>query len=496
MNFPILVMSGVSKAFGASRALDGVDFEVAEGEVHALVGENGAGKSTLIKILAGVYEADSGAIMFAGVAVDPAIRPLPISFVHQDLGLVSTMSVAENVALVSGYPESRGLISWRRVASEARRVLNLIGVTIDVESPVSALGVAERSLVAIARGLAVNARVLVLDEPTAALPAADVERLFRAIRRLRHEGVSVVYVTHRLDEVFEVADRVTALRDGRRAGVAGVSETHPEELVTMIVGRRLIDVFPTPPARTERPVLELHDVETSQAGPINLTLHAGEILGLVGLRGAGHDSIGRAIFGDVPLLGGRMVIKDETFLTPRPLSVMRCGIGFVSSKRAEEGLAGTLTVGENLFPRPAVGGDDHSQLLNPQAETRQARRVLNKYGVRPSEPLRAASMLSGGNQQKLVLARWMELGSEILVLEEPTIGVDIGSKADIYSLLMAKVANGGAAVVVSSDFEEVAGICHRALVFDRGGIVADLSGAGLTQSALTRLASDSVGPPK
>jgi ribose transport system ATP-binding protein len=464
---------------------------VAEGEIHALVGENGAGKSTLIKILAGVYKADAGDIRFKGRDGVSDVRKFPISFVHQDLGLVGTMTVAENIALVSGYAERSGLIAWRSVADEARRIMDLMGVAMDVERPVSSLAIAERSLVAIARGLAVDARLLILDEPTAALPAADVHRLFQVVRRLRDDGISVVHVTHRLDEVFEIGDRVTVLRDGRKAGTVGVAETTPADLVAMIVGRRLSDVFPSSPRLAGTPVLNLKDVETNQAGPVSLTLNSGEILGFVGLRGAGHDSVGRAIFGDVPLLAGQVVLRDTDVGKPHPLEMMRRGVGFVSSKRGEEALAETLSAQENLFPRPAMRRAADSAFMNPRAEAREANVVMRKYGVRPPDPNLAASMFSGGNQQKIVLARWMELGSEVLILEEPTIGVDIGAKAEIYNLLVARLAAGGAVIVVSSDFEEVAGICHRALVFDRGRIVAELPREELSQSAITRLASTS-----
>jgi ribose transport system ATP-binding protein len=491
MSAPILEVSGISKSFGGSRALDNVDFEVREGEIHALVGENGAGKSTLIKILAGVYQADEGTIRFQSVDGNPIVRPTPISFVHQELGLVATMTVAENIAMVSGYPSHKGLISWREVASNARRAMEIMGVDLEVDRAVSSLSMAEHSLVAIARGLAVDTRMFVLDEPTAALPADDVDRLFEVIRRLRSDGISVVHVTHRLDEVFQIADRVTVLRDGQRAGTVRVDETTPAELISLIVGRRLSEVFPTPPAQTGSPVLELIEVETPLAGPVSFTLCVGEILGLVGLRGAGHDSIGRAIFGDADLLAGSIVMSGKDVGTPTPISMMRRGVGFVSSKRGEEALAETLTARENLFPRPAMGGSFDDVLLRPRFELWRAFHVLHKFGVRPPDPAMTASMLSGGNQQKLVLARWIELGGLLLVLEEPTIGVDIGAKAEIYALLMKRLTEGGAVIVVSSDFEEVARICHRALVFDRGRIAAELPREELSQSTITRLASNS-----
>jgi ribose transport system ATP-binding protein len=485
---PLLEVSGVSKAFGGSRALNGVDFEVHAGEIHALLGENGAGKSTLIKILAGVYRADAGTVRFRSVEADPTVRAMPVSFVHQELGLVDTMTV-ENIALVSGYPNYRGLISWRKVGAKAKRVMETIGVDLEPDRPVSSLSMAERSLVAIARGLAVDARLFLLDEPTAALPADDVARLFKVLRRLSADGIGVVYVTHRLDEVFQVADRVTVLRDGQRAGVARVDEITPAGLIALIVGRRLSEVFPTPPALNGSPVLEVIEVKTPHAGPVSFTLHIGEILGLVGLRGAGHDSIGRAIFGDAPLLAGSIVVAGADAGIPAPLRMIRRGIGFVSSKRREEALAESLSARENLFLNPTIRGSRCSTLLRPRIELQRALDVLRRFDVRPPDPSIDVSSLSGGNQQKLVLARWMELGGRLLVLEEPTFGVDIGAKAEIYAMLMKRLAEGGAVIVVSSDFEEVASVCHRALVFNRGRVAAELSREELSQSTITSLAS-------
>jgi ribose transport system ATP-binding protein len=488
---PLLEVSELSKAFGASKALNRVDFEVREGEIHALLGENGAGKSTLIKVLAGVYRADAGTIRFRGDTVDPTVRAMPASFVHQELGLVDDMTIAENIALVLGYPTYHGLISWRGVENGARRVMKIMGIGLDVGRQVSSLSMAERSLVAIARGLAVQARLFVFDEPTAALPANDVARLFEVLRRLRADGIGVVYVTHRLDEVFQLADRVTVLRDGRKVAAARVDEIPRAGLIALIVGRRLSDLFPTPPAHTSSPVLEVIELEAPNVGPVSFTLHMGEILGLVGLRGAGHDSVGRAVFGDAPLLSGSVVVAGTEASKPAPLRMMRRGVGFVSSKRSEEALAGSLTARENLFLNPTIRAGAPGMLLQPRAEVHRALKVLHKFDVRPPDPSIGVTMLSGGNQQKLILARWMELGGRVLVLEEPTFGVDIGAKAEIYAMLVARLAEGGAVILVSSDFEEVASVCHRALVFNRGRVVAELPREKLSQSTLTSLASGS-----
>src|SRR5262249_21245011 len=336
---PILTVSGLTKRFTGTLALDRVDFDLRRGEVHALLGQNGAGKSTLIKILAGVYAADAGDIRFAGRPVDPGAEKLPIAFIHQDLGLVEWMTVGENVALLNGYPRSQlGLISWRQVRRAAADALSIMGSDLDPEARVTGLPAAERSLVAIGRALARKASILVLDEPTASLPEADVERLLQMLRRLRAGGIGIVYVTHRLDEVFRIADRITVLRDGRRVATVDSQSTSPRELIGMIVGRSMSDAFVRPAPSTERVVLEVGDAVSGHGGPVSFAIRAGETLGLVGLRGAGHHTIGRAIFGQMPLASGHISI-DGTVVDPTdPADAMRKGIGFVSSRRAEESI--------------------------------------------------------------------------------------------------------------------------------------------------------------
>jgi ribose transport system ATP-binding protein len=487
---PLLKVRGLSKAFGGSQALERVDFELQAGEIHALLGENGAGKSTLVKILAGIHRPDAGDILFQGVSISPSA--LPMSFVHQELGLADAMSVAENIALVSGYRRRTGLIRWRDVSRSAAEVLRVMGAEIDPERNVSVLAAADRSLVAIARGLAVDARLFSLDEPTAALPESDVARLFEVLRRLRGRGIGMIYVTHRLDEVFRLADRVTILRDGRKVATLGVADTTPSELVYLIVGRRLSEVIPTPPGQAGNPVLDLQDAVVGSVGPVSFSLHAGEIIGLVGLRGGGHDAIGRMICGDARLRSGSAHALGEEIGRCGVHESMRRGIAFITSKRAEEGLAPTLVVRENVFLNPVARSGTQLRLIPRRSERHRAAEVLERFDIRPRQPERIVATLSGGNQQKVLLARAMELDSKLLVLEEPTFGVDIGARAEIYLKLMQSVRQGLAAVVVSSDFKEVAGICDRAVVFNRGRVAAEVSRAELTAARLTQLATGAV----
>ncbi len=400
---------------------------------------------------------------------------MPITFIHQDLGLVDWMTVAENVAVQSGYPRDRfGLISWREVRQAARHALATIGSDIDPDVPVSKLAAAERSLVAIGRALAMKSDILVLDEPTAALPEADVSRLIEALRRLRSSGIGIIYVTHRLDEVFRIADRVTVLRDGRRVATMRVGDTSPDDLVEKIVGRSMSDAYVRPAPASERIVLAVDGAVAQAVGPVSFAVAAGETLGLVGLRGAGHHTIGRAIFGQIPLLAGHVSLDGRLVNPTDPADAMRKEIGFVSSRRAEESIAANMSVRENVYINPVATGRSVLSPVWRRDELANCQVVLKRFSVKPQDPERAIATLSGGNQQKVVLARWMEARVRVLVLEEPTIGVDVGSKAEIYHLLQQSLREGLAALLLSSDFEEVERICHRALVFSRGVVVSEI----------------------
>jgi ribose transport system ATP-binding protein len=485
----LLEVHGLSKRFAGTLALNEVDFEVRAGEVHALLGENGAGKSTLIKILAGVHSADSGEVRLRDRIVNPATEKLPITFIHQDLGLVDSMTVSENVAVLAGYPRRRGMISWRKARTAAMTALERMGGGVNPDARVGDLPAAEKSIVAIARAIAVECDLLVLDEPTAALPEADVARLLGVLRRLRANGLGIVYVTHRLDEVFRIADRVTVLRDGRKVTTELVADTNPAALIHNIVGRALSNLFIRPSTGAGETVLAVERLVAKDVGPISLKVAAGEIVGLVGLRGAGHDVVGRAVFGDIAIKSGSVLLSGTASTIRTPADAIRHRLGFVSSKRGEESLAPNLTLRENIFMNPVMSGARLLAPISPAGERTRCLRALRRFSVRPAEPERPIATLSGGNQQKVVVARWLEAGSRLLVLEEPTFGVDVGSKAEIYRLLQEAIDAGLAVLLISSDFEEVAGISSRALIFDRGKVSAELSRDELSIARLTALAS-------
>ncbi|MEU3520693.1 sugar ABC transporter ATP-binding protein [Streptomyces sp. NPDC006654] len=487
---PVLAVRGLVKRFGGTLALDGVDLDVHAGGVLALLGPNGAGKSTLIKVLAGVHRPDAGRITVAGQPLGSRAATRAMSFIHQDLGLVDWMTVAENVALVGGYPRRVGLISWRRTRERCAEALRTVAVHLDPDEPLAGLAPAERSLVALARALAVDARLIVLDEPTARLPAADCARLFRALHDLRDQGRAILYVSHRLDEVHQVADTFAVLRDGRLVSHGRLAGYGAARLVHDIIGEQ-------PPGR--RPaaaggapgavVLTLDGFRTTGTGPVNLTLRAGESVGLVGLSGAGHVELGRALAGALPVLGGTATLDGRPYRPGTVADAVARGVGLVPGDRLREGLLPRLTVRENLLANPRADGVSALARIGPRRERAEAAALIRALAVRPGDPEAPVATLSGGNQQKVMIGRWLRVGPRLLILEEPTASVDIGAKDAIHRLLDDALARGLAILLVSTDFDEVADVCRRALVLVRGSVTAEPGGGALTAAALTRAAS-------
>jgi ribose transport system ATP-binding protein len=490
----LLEMAGISKRFGGTQALRDVSLTACRGEIVALLGENGAGKSTLIKIMAGVVALDSGSIAYAGRDYTTSARQMPISFIHQDLGLIEWMTVSENICLSLGYPKRYGLLNWPDSRKRAAEALNHLGVDIDPDDRVQNLNRTEKSLVAICRALVTEAELLVLDEPTASLPADEVARLFTVLRRLRERGVGMIYVSHRLDEVFEIADRMVVLRDGQTVGDRAVAEVTPHDAILMIVGREPSQIFRRPVEKLGQPRLALEGVCIDDVGPIDAEFRAGEVVGLVGLRGAGHEAVGRSLFGLLPMTAGVSKLDGTPFAAVSPRQAMAAGIVLVWGDRTSGSIVPTLSVRENLFLNPPAAGHGLFKYLSPSKETSAAIKLGVSVHLRPNAPTMAIEALSGGNQQKVVVGRWLHLRGKVYIFEDPTAGVDVGAKAEIYRLFNEVVEQGACIIVVSTDFEEVANVCHRALVFDRGKVVAELHSDDLSVGSLLAAASARVGP--
>ncbi len=480
----VFSIQSISKRFGATQALDNVSFDINSGEVLALLGANGAGKSTIIKILAGIYSLDSGAILTpSGESLD-SIR---FAFIHQDLGLVEWMSVGESIALGSKYPTQGGLISWSGVRTMATDALANVAPHIGVNDLISSLSRADRSLVAIARALYAKSDVLVLDEPTASLHSSDCENLFNVLRNLRNQGVAIVYVSHRLDEIFKVADRVVVLRDGKLVEDGAISTFTPNSLVQGIVGRQIATFNLGTTAHGEE-VLKVDQIAGEGVRTASFTIKEGEVLGLIGLNGAGQREVGRMVAGALPHHSGTITLKGEK-MKGGISKIVRKGISLITSSRAEEGLAMQLSVRENMFPNLPVRSVKPFSLVSAAKEKIAASALTEKFNVKPRDTELTIATLSGGNQQKVILSRWLSMPRSVIVLEEPTAGVDVGAKGDIYTLIEKATQEKLAILLVSTDFEEVALMAHRALVFSDGEIIAQLERSQLTVENLVTYAS-------
>ena len=485
---PILAIKGLTKRFGGTEALRGVDFTVMRGEIHALLGANGAGKSTLIKILAGVHRADGGDIRIAGQPFDPASKRNRISFVHQDLGLIETMSVGENMAMGYGYPMRWKFIDWKAVDDAARKALEFLGSPLPLDRPVSELPRAEKSIVAIARALTSHCELLVLDEPTASLPEADVGRLFASSQRLA-PGQCQRHLRHppprRGLSHRRRRDRAPRRPDGRRLPAG--CDVAPERLVNDIVGRAPAARVVPRRQKDAAAAVEVSGLRIGHVGPVSFRVDVGEIVGLAGLRGAGHEAVGRAIAGVIPRASGTIAIGGKT-CEDRLAGRRDCAPASASppASAPRKRSPATMTVKENLFLNPLNFGQPSFRLRSRARRRRKPRAILAASTCARPIPIATSTTLSGGNQQKVVLARWAGQRYRVLVLEDPTIGVDVGAKAQIYRMMAEDAAAGTATIVVSSDLDELVQICDRVLAFSRGRIVAELPRDELSVEALTQ----------
>jgi len=437
-----LTIRGLCKTFGATKAVQNVDLTLPRGDILALLGQNGAGKSTLVKILAGVFAADSGEVLLDGKPYDLRRDRHAIAFVHQDLGLIEWMTVAENIAMAQGFKRRFGLIDWTKVEEQARLSLNEIAPGIDPRKRVSDLSRTEKSLVAIARAVGVGASVLVLDEPTASLPKDDVEVLFSVLRKLKKRGVSMIYVSHRLDEVFTISDCILVLRDGRVADSRRTAQSDPKSLVGSIIGKTLENAFVLPPSSGSEVVLGCTEIAGENVGPVSFSVRRGEIVGLVGLRGAGHEVVSRILIGDEPKTMGEITIHGKPLDHTSPDKAIAGGLGVIAADRIAESIAPGLSVRENMYLNPLAIGSGLLSWRSPAVETHESRDAGRNVGLVPNAPEAPIESLSGGNQQKVVLSRWIRIAPQVLILEDPTAGVDVGAKNEIYRLLAASWPRG------------------------------------------------------
>jgi len=493
---PLLSLSDIAVAFGGVQAVRGVSFDVRPGEVHALVGENGAGKSTLIRVMTGAVRADTGTVAIGGQPVerpDPTrMRALGVAPIYQQPALLPDLSVAENLAFGLEHGRAFRRIDWRARRARATELLARVGIALDLDRPAGTLRMAEQQLVEIARALGTRARVLLLDEPTAALTDVEAARLFTLVRGLRADGVGCVYISHRLEEVMALADRVSVLRDGRLMATLPIAEVTRDGMVRLMVGRD-VDLglgVPKPPAdASARDVLTLHEVgcAASRIAGVSLRVAAGEIVGLAGLVGAGRTELARVLFGLTPADAGTIAIDGRIHRLRTPADAVRLGIAYVPEDRRQHGVIGAMSVAANTslasLHRVARLG-----LLDRAAERADAQRFVADFAIRTPSIDAPVSTLSGGNQQKVALARWLATRPRLLILDEPTQGVDIGAKAEIHRLVRALAADGLAILLISSELTELLGLAHRIGVMRGGRLVGMLDHADATEERLMSLA--------
>lgn len=487
----LLDVRDLRKSFGGVQALKGVSFELRAGEVHAIVGENGAGKSTLIKAVTGALRPDGGTIDIGGRRVehhDPvAARRLGVAVIYQQPALFPDLSVAENIAMGS---EPAGL--WRRIrwagrSSRAKELLARVGAAIDPEAPVSSLTMPEQQLVEIAKALGADAKVLIMDEPTASLPEHEVRRLFRVVKELRAQGVGIVYISHRLEELHELADRVTVLRDGNSIATKDMKDVDRAALIRLMVGRELTQVFPKRDVEKGGVLLQVRDLRGPGVRGVTLEVRRGEILGLAGLVGAGRTELARIIFGLAPATSGEILLAGRPAAIRRPSDAVDLGIAYVPEDRRRHGVILEMPVAANATLAVLRRISRHGFLDVPR-ERALAAAYVEKLGVKTPSIDVPAGHLSGGNQQKVALARWLATEPQVIILDEPTQGIDVGAKSEIHALMGELAAKGLAILMISSELPEVLGMSDRVAVLHQGSLAGVLSRAEATQERVLALA--------
>ncbi|WP_227761915.1 sugar ABC transporter ATP-binding protein [Zhaonella formicivorans] len=476
----ILEMNAITKLFPGVKALDSINFSLRKGEIHALVGENGAGKSTLIKILGGVYSYDSGEILVEGKKVEykspREAADVGISIIHQDLNLVHYMSVAENLFMGRKPPKNAfGLVNWKELNKQSREMLAVVGLQDMVDKPVGQLSVAQQQLLQIGRGLSRGAKLVVFDEPTACLSRTEVENLFKVIRSLKEKGTSVIYVSHRMEEIFELADRVTVLRDGKMAGVYNIREVTVQQIINKMLGKEMVSDGGRASCVTEKVLLKASGL-SSDTGveDVSFELHEGEVLGLAGVVGSGRTEVARLLFGIDQLTRGSIEVDGQDLTKNSIGRAIKAGLALVPENRRSEGLVTSLNVKENIT---MVSLKDFSRggLIQHKREAQVVKNLINSLSIRPGVPGRLTKYLSGGNQQKVVLAKWLAgKKPKVFIFDEPTQGIDVGSKAEVHQLIDDLAKNGAGIILISSDMQELLNLSDRILVMVRGKIVKSL----------------------
>lgn len=492
----LVEMAGIEKHFPGVHALRSAQFDLVPGEVHALMGENGAGKSTLMKVLSGIYQPDGGTVRVMGQQVSihgpRAAQALGIGIIHQELALMNDLTVAQNIFIGREPRRSLGRLDEAKLNADAAAIFQQMNVTMDVQAEVRSLSVARQQMVEIAKALSFRSRILIMDEPTAALNEAETNELFAIIRSLRSEGVGVVYISHKMDEIRRISDRVTVMRDGAYVGTVHAADTPIETIIGMMVGRDLETVHVEIPDLSAAPVaLEVRGLNRGRAiRDVSFTLKQGEILGFAGLMGAGRTEVARAIFGADPREAGQIIVHGKPASIRSPRDAVAAGIGYLSEDRKHFGLALGLDVRANIGMTSLERFRSALGVLDEAALERTAKDYIGKLAIRTPSDRQEVRLLSGGNQQKIVIAKWLLRDCDILIFDEPTRGIDVGAKAEIYRLMQSLAAEGKAIIVISSELPEVLRLSHRIAVMCEGRLTGILpGGSGTSQEDIMHLAT-------
>ena len=495
MSDPFLILDHITKLYPGVKALDGVSLSIAKGEVVGLAGENGAGKSTLMKVLGGVTAPTSGTIIVDGIErpalTVPDAMAAGIAFVHQELNLFDNLDVAANVYM-GREPLKAGplrLIDRKKLHGMVQPVLDLLGCDFRANTLVANLSIAQRQMLEICKALSQNARLVIMDEPTSSLTLAETDRLLTVVENLRRDGVAIIFITHRLNELARIADRVVVLRDGKNVGDLPKDRITHAEMIRLMIGRDLKALYTPPDAPPGETFVDLQDVRTTAfpTRDVSLALHSGEILGLAGLVGSGRTELARAIFGIDPVVSGKITVNGKDF-APSPKAAIEAGIFLVPEDRKQTGLLLDLTIADNVA-LPDLWAHAARGLVSARAIAKTAQRMKGELDIRAASTTVTAGTLSGGNQQKVVLAKWLALKPKLLICDEPTRGIDVGAKAEIYALLRALANRGVAILMISSDMEEVIGVSDRVAVMQEGRIGGILNRDQLSEHAILLLAT-------
>ena len=493
---PILTIENISKTFPGVKALDNVSIEIQKGDVHAIVGENGAGKSTLIKIISGAYLKDSGRIIFDGKELDITTPveciSLGISTVHQELRLVEELTVAENIFLgapIENTSPIGKMINWKKTREAAKRLVDSMNIDVDVNLTVSELSIAKKQIVEICKALSRNAKLLIMDEPSATLTEKELKVLFEIIEKLKNDGITTIYISHRLEEIFEIADRVTVMRDGKHIITDDVSNMDRKKLIAYMVGREIDNIYPKRQTSKGKVLLEVRNLTIKGVlNNITFDLHEGEILGIAGLVGSGRTELARAIFGVDKIDSGGAYLRGD----PNPIQgiqdAIRRKIALMPEDRKAQGIIPDLPVGMNIS---LVGIDNiiKNSFLNAKKERKDAEEFIKKLRIQTPKWDQLIKYLSGGNQQKCVLAKWLYVDSDLVIFDEPTRGIDVGAKQEIYKLLLDLAKQGKGIIMISSELPEILGISHRILVMHDGKITGEVDPEKTNQEEIMHLAT-------